>query len=49
MIDKREGRDDQMYRLSNSVVQRGELQDIASTWARILRRALDNAHGIGTK
>ena len=49
VIDKREGRDDQMYRLSNSVVQRGELQDIASTWARILRRALDNAHGIGTK
>ena len=49
VIDKREGRDNQMYQLANSVVQRGELQDIASTWARILRRALDNAHGIGTK
>lgn len=49
VIDKREGRDDQMYRLSSSVVQRGELQDIASAWARILRGALDKAHGIGSK
>ena len=49
VIDKREGRDNQMYQLSSSVVKRGELQDIASAWARILRRALDNAHGIGTK
>ena len=29
VIDKREGRDNQMYQLANSVVQRGELQDIA--------------------
>lgn len=49
VIDKREGRDNQMYQLSSSVVKRGELQDIASAWARILRSALDNAHGIGTK
>lgn len=49
VIDKREARDDQMYKLSNSVVKRAEVQDIASSWARILRIALDNAHGIGTK
>lgn len=49
VIDKREARDNQMYQLSNSVVKRGELQDIASSWARLLRTGLDNAHGIGAK
>jgi hypothetical protein len=49
VVDKREARDNQMYQLSSSVVKRGELQDIASSWARLLRAGLDNAHGIGTK
>jgi len=49
VIDKREGRNDQRYQLSNSVVNRGEVQAIASSWARILRTGLDNAHGIGKK
>jgi hypothetical protein len=49
VIDKREARDNQTYQLSSSVVKRGELQDIASSWARLLRTGLDNAHGVGTK
>jgi hypothetical protein len=49
VIDKREARDNQIYQLSNSVVNRGEVQDVASSWARILRTGLDNAHGIGKK
>jgi hypothetical protein len=35
--------------LSNSATNRAEAQDIASSWARILRTALDNAHGVGKK
>jgi len=35
--------------LSNSATNRAEAQDIASGWARILRTALDNAHGVGKK
>jgi len=49
VIDKREARNNQMYQLSSSVVNRGEVQEIASSWARILRTGLDNAHGIGKK
>jgi hypothetical protein len=49
VIDKREARNNQMYQLSSSVVNRSEVQEIASSWARILRTGLDNAHGIGKK
>ena len=49
LVDKREARDNQMLMLTNSVVNRGEAQDIAAHWARVLRKALDNAHGIGKK
>lgn len=38
-----------MLTLSNSMVNAGEFQDIASSWARILRNGLDKAHGIGKK
>jgi len=35
--------------LSSGMANRAEAQDIASSWARILRTALDNAHGVGKK
>ena len=47
VVDRREGRNDDTLRLSSSVVKRGEAQEIAANWARILRTALDKAHGIG--
>ena len=47
VADRREARNDDALRLSSSVVKRGEAQDIAASWARILRAALDKAHGIG--
>jgi hypothetical protein len=49
VADRREARGTGMMTLSNSVVNAGEAQDIASSWARILRNALDKAHGIGKK
>jgi hypothetical protein len=47
VVDRREARNDDALRLSSSVVKRGEAQEIAANWARILRAALDKAHGIG--
>jgi len=47
VVDRREGRNDDTLRLSSSLVNRGEAQDIAASWARSLRIALDKAHGIG--
>jgi hypothetical protein len=47
VVDRREARNDDALRLSSSVVKRGEAQEIAASWARILRTALDKAHGIG--
>ena len=47
VVDRREARNDDALRLSSSVVKRGEAQEIAANWARILRTALDKAHGIG--
>jgi hypothetical protein len=35
--------------LGNSFVNAGDAADIASSWAHILRSALDKAHGIGKK
>ena len=46
VVDRREARNDDTLRLSSSVVKRGEAQEIAASWARILRTALDKAHGI---
>lgn len=47
VVDRREARDTDQLKLTNTVLNRGEAQDIASAWARILRGALDKAHGIG--
>ena len=35
--------------ISNSVMNAGEAQNIASRWSRILRNGFDKAHGIGKK
>jgi hypothetical protein len=48
-IDRREARDSGRLTLSNSVVNLSANESIASTWARILRKALDRAHSIGAK
>ena len=50
IVDHQEARG-AMGRLSfsNSVMNAGEAQLIASNWARVLRNALDKAHGIGKK
>lgn len=49
VVDRREARNTGQWQLSGSVVNAGEAQAIASTWARILKNALDKAHGIGKK
>ena len=48
-IDRREARSSGTMQLTNSVVNSSEARQISATWARILRTALDNAHGIGKK
>lgn len=47
VVDQRAARNTGALTLSNSVVNVDEASSIASSWARILRDALDNAHGIG--
>lgn len=49
VVDRREGRNTGQWQLSGSVANTGEAQAIAATWARILKNALDKAHGIGKK
>jgi hypothetical protein len=49
VVDRREARGTGMLTLTNSVVNAEEARAIASSWARILRGALDKAHGIGKK
>ena len=47
VVDRRESQGTGMMTLTNSVVNRQEASSIASAWARILRKRLDAAHGIG--
>jgi hypothetical protein len=49
IVDRKEARDSVQMQLSNSVVSAGEAAAVAGNWARILRDALDKAHGIGKK
>jgi hypothetical protein len=49
VADHRESRFNEMWRLTNSVVNDAEVRDVAARWGRILRDALDKAHGIGRK
>src|SRR6185436_20170439 len=45
VIDRREARSDGVARMASRVTNIGEAEDIAAAWARILRDALDRAHG----
>ncbi len=49
VVDRREARTARTLMLASSVVNAEEARSIASNWARILRDALDKAHGIGRK
>ena len=49
VVDRRESQGTGMMTLTNSIVNRQEASIIASSWARILRKRLDAAHGIGRK
>jgi Protein of unknown function (DUF3313) len=49
VVDRREARTAPTLMLANSVVNAEEARSIASIWARILRDAMDKAHGIGRK
>jgi hypothetical protein len=47
LVDRREARSAGRVSLSDKAYNEGEARSIAASWARILRKALDNAHGIG--
>lgn len=49
VVDRRESQGTGMMTLTDSIVNRQEASIIASSWARILRKRLDAAHGIGRK
>lgn len=48
-IDRRESRNTGQWQLSSSVTNVGDAQQIAATWARILRDRLDKAKAAGRK
>jgi beta-galactosidase GanA len=49
VVDRRESQGTGMMTLTNSVVNRQEASIIAASWARILRKRLDAAHGSDRK
>jgi hypothetical protein len=50
LVDRREARNTTgSLTLSNSATNAADAEAIASTWARILRKALDQAQGMGKK
>ena len=49
VVDRREGRNTGMIQMSSRVENAAEAQQIASAWARVLKKGLDKAHGIGKK
>ena len=49
VVDRREAQGSGMMTMTNSVVNRQEASIIASSWARILRKRLDAAHGSDRK
>jgi hypothetical protein len=48
-VDRREARSNGVARMASRVTNIGEAEDIAAAWARILRDALDRAHGAAKK
>jgi Protein of unknown function (DUF3313) len=49
VADRREANGIGRMQLTNNMVNEDELRTTAAGWARILRQALDKAHGIGAK
>jgi hypothetical protein len=49
VVDRRQGRTDNMMTMSSRVTNIGEAEDIAAAWARILREALERAQGAAKK
>jgi hypothetical protein len=50
IVDRQEARSGSgLLSVSNSVMNAGEAESIADGWAKILRKGLDKAHGIGKK
>jgi hypothetical protein len=50
VVDRQEARNGAgSFNISNSVMNAGEAEIIAEGWAKILRKGLDKAHGIGKK
>jgi hypothetical protein len=49
VVDRREGRNSGRMELSSGVGNSAEAASIASGWARILRKGLDQAHSVGKK
>lgn len=47
VADHHESRDNQIWKLTNSVLNDAEVRDAAAQWANVLRKALDKAHAIG--
>jgi hypothetical protein len=45
VVDRRQGRSSNMMGMAGRVTNVAEAQDIAAAWARIMRDALDRAHG----
>jgi Protein of unknown function (DUF3313) len=48
VMDRYEARNTGSFRMTNSVTNASEARTAAANWARILRKALDNAKSIGT-
>ncbi len=49
VVDRREARSTGRMSLSSGGYNQDEARSIAAGWARILRKALDNAHSIAAK
>jgi len=49
LVDRREARSTGRLQLTSAMENADEARTIAATWARILRKALDRAHGVGGK
>jgi hypothetical protein len=49
LVDRRQARSTGRLQLSGAMQNADEARTIAAAWARILRTALDRAHGVGGK
>jgi hypothetical protein len=49
LVDRREARETGRLQLTGAMENADEARSIAAAWAKILRMAMDRAHGIGGK